>query len=446
MSASGNRELWGSRIGFIVAAAGSAVGLGNVWRFPYLVGMNGGAAFVLVYIALAITVGLTVMIAEFCLGRASRKNAVGAFRVLAKNPFWQIVGWIGLLVGGFIILSYYGIIAGWTIKYMVGSFTGLMDAAAAGKSGDVLNAFLADSGNMIMYQVTAMLVCIVIVAGGVGKGIERACKILMPALFILLLVLIVRAVTLPGAREGIVFYLKPDFSKLTGKSVLDALSQGFFSLSLGMGIMITYGSYIAKDDNLPGSAMMVLGLDTLIAFLAGLAIFPAVFAMGVEPSQGVGLTFVALPGIFAKMPMGAFFCFLFFLLLFVAALTSMISLLEVAVSFIMDEFHWSRSKSAWLGGIFITLLGVPSALSFTGSPTVFGKGFFDFMDYISNSILMPSCAIGISLYVGWVWANSARKEVTNQGQIRFGMMELWLMSLRFFAPIAMCVEISPAMQ
>lgn len=439
MSASGNRELWGSRIGFIVAAAGSAVGLGNVWRFPYLVGMNGGAAFVLVYIALAITVGLTVMIAEFCLGRASRKNAVGAFRVLAKNPFWQIVGWIGLLVGGFIILSYYGIIAGWTIKYMVGSFTGLMDAAAAGKSGDVLNAFLADSGNMIMYQVTAMLVCIVIVAGGVGKGIERACKILMPALFILLLVLIVRAVTLPGAREGIVFYLKPDFSKLTGKSVLDALSQGFFSLSLGMGIMITYGSYIAKDDNLPGSAMMVLGLDTLIAFLAGLAIFPAVFAMGVEPSQGVGLTFVALPGIFAKMPMGAFFCFLFFLLLFVAALTSMISLLEVAVSFIMDEFQWSRSKSAWLGGIFITLLGVPSALSFTGSPTVFGKGFFDFMDYISNSILMPSCAIGISLYVGWVWANSARKEVTNQGQIRFGMMELWLMSLRFFAPIAIGV-------
>lgn len=439
MSASGNRELWGSRIGFIVAAAGSAVGLGNVWRFPYLVGMNGGAAFVLVYIALAITVGLTVMIAEFCLGRASRKNAVGAFRVLAKNPFWQIVGWIGLLVGGFIILSYYGIIAGWTIKYMVGSFTGLMDAAAAGKSGDVLNAFLADSGNMIMYQVIAMLVCIVIVAGGVGKGIERACKILMPALFILLLVLIVRAVTLPGAREGIVFYLKPDFSKLTGKSVLDALSQGFFSLSLGMGIMITYGSYIAKDDNLPGSAMMVLGLDTLIAFLAGLAIFPAVFAMGVEPSQGVGLTFVALPGIFAKMPMGAFFCFLFFLLLFVAALTSMISLLEVAVSFIMDEFHWSRSKSAWLGGIFITLLGVPSALSFTGSPTVFGKGFFDFMDYISNSILMPSCAIGISLYVGWVWANSARKEVTNQGQIRFGMMELWLMSLRFFAPIAIGV-------
>ena len=248
MSASGNRELWGSRIGFIVAAAGSAVGLGNVWRFPYLVGMNGGAAFVLVYIALAITVGLTVMIAEFCLGRASRKNAVGAFRVLAKNPFWQIVGWIGLLVGGFIILSYYGIIAGWTIKYMVGSFTGLMDAAAAGKSGDVLNAFLADSGNMIMYQVTAMLVCIVIVAGGVGKGIERACKILMPALFILLLVLIVRAVTLPGAREGIVFYLKPDFSKLTGKSVLDALSQGFFSLSLGMGIMITYGSYIAKEE------------------------------------------------------------------------------------------------------------------------------------------------------------------------------------------------------
>ncbi len=430
------REQWGSRIGFIVAAAGSAVGLGNVWRFPYLVGMNGGAAFVIVYILLAITVGMTVMMAEFCLGRASRRNSVGAFKILARNPLWNVFGWIGLLVGGFIILSYYGIIAGWTIKYMFGSLTGLMDIAAEGKSGDVLGSFLGNSGAVIAYQVVAMIATIAIVAGGIGKGIERACKIMMPALFILLIILILRSVTLPGAAEGISFYLKPDFSKLTGKSILDALGQSFFSLSLGMGIMITYGSYIPRDENLPQSALMILGLDTCIAFLAGLAIFPAVFAMGMAPEQGPGLTFVTLPGVFAKMPMGGLFSFLFFLLLFVAALTSMMSLLEVAVSFIIDEFNVSRFTAAVGGGTFITLLGIPSALSLAGRPTVFGMSFFDFMDYLSNSIMMPICAIGICLFVGWAWADEARREITNDGLVHFGMKELWVISLRFFAPIA----------
>lgn len=433
------REVWGSQLGFIMAAAGSAVGLGNVWRFPYLVGMNGGAAFVFVYIALAITVGSTVMLAEFCLGRASRKNSVGTFRTLSSHPFWGAFGWIGLLVGGFIILSYYGVIAGWTIKYMIHSLTGLMEIAGEGGSGDALGTFLGNRVSVVAYQCVAMAITIAIVAGGIGKGIERSCKVLMPLLFMLLLILIARAVTLPGASEGISFYLKPDFSKLTGKSILDALGQGFFSLSLGMGIMITYGSYISKDENLPRCALMILGMDTAIAFLAGFAIFPAVFAMGVEPGAGVGLTFVTLPGVFAKMPMGGFFSCLFFMLLFFAALTSMMSLLEVAVSFIVDEFNVSRKMAAIGGGIFITLLGIPSALSLSGSPKLFGMDFFDFMDYISNNILMPTCAIGISLFVGWVWADSARKEVTNDGMLSFGAMGIWMISLRFIAPIAIAL-------
>lgn len=435
MSINSGREQWGSRIGFIMAAAGSAVGLGNVWRFPYLVGMNGGAAFVVVYLLIAITVGITVMLAEFCLGRASQKNSVGAFKVLANNQAWQVVGWLGLLAGGFIILSYYGIIAGWTIKYMIHSFTGLMPIAAEGGSGGVLDSFLSDTKLVIMLQVVAMAVTTFIVSSGIGEGIERACKVLMPALLVLLIILIARSVTLPGAGAGIEFYLKPDFSKLTGKAVLDALGQAFFSLSLGMGIMITYGSYLKKSERLVSAGLMVLGLDTAIAFLAGFAIFPAVFAMGIEPSQGVGLTFVTLPGVFAKMPMGAFFSFAFFLLLFFAALTSMMSLLEVAVSFIMDEFNIKRKKATWAGGIFITLLGIPSAMSLAGSPNVMGMSFFDFMDFISNNIMMPLCAMGICIFTGWVWASSAQKEITNDGVEPFGMYNLWTIGLKFFAPI-----------
>jgi NSS family neurotransmitter:Na+ symporter len=430
------REQWGSQAGFILAAAGSAVGLGNIWRFPYLVGMNGGAAFVVVYLVLAMTVGLTVMLAEFCIGRASQKGTVGAFKELTKNPLWRSLGWIGLLAGGFIILSYYGVIAGWTIKYMVGSFTGLMDQAAGGGSADYLNSFLSDSKSVIAYQVAALIMTVAIVAGGVGKGIEKSCKFMMPGLFAILLILIARSVTLPGAAAGLEFYLKPNFSKLSGKSVIDALGQGFFSLSLGMGIMITYGSYISKGERLPKCALMVFVLDTLVAFLAGLAIFPALFAMGMEPAQGVGLTFVTLPGVFAQMPIGSLFSFLFFLLLFIAAFTSMMSLLEVAVTFFMDELKMGRVKAALVAGTVVTILGVPSAYSLSGNLNVFGMAFFDLMDYVSNNIMMPINAIGICLFAGWAWTENLKKEITNDGLVKFSMKEIWIMSVIIFSPAA----------
>lgn len=433
------RENWGSKVGFIAAAAGSAVGLGNVWRFPYLVGMNGGAAFVVVYVLLALTVGITVMLAEFALGRATRKNAVGAFRSMTTNPVWRTAGWLGVGAGGFVILSYYGIIAGWTIKYMIDSLTGLMDVAAAGGSGDALGAFLGDTGSVFMYQIIAMAITTVIVATGIGRGIERACKVMMPALFVLLVILIVRSVTLPGSGAGLEFYLKPDFSKLTGKSVLDALGQAFYSLSLGMGIMVTYGSYIKKDEDLFASGIFILITDTAVALLAGLAIFPAVFSAGIEPSAGVGLTFVTLPGVFATMSGGAFFSFAFFMLLFFASVTSMMSLLEVAVSFLMDEFSMSRRPAAVISGTSITAFGYLSAKSLAGGLDIFGMSFFDFADGISNNIMMPLCAIGISLFVGWKWSAEAMREISNDGRLNVPFAQLWLVGVKFFAPVMIAI-------
>jgi NSS family neurotransmitter:Na+ symporter len=436
MSNGETREQWGSRIGFIMAAAGSAVGLGNVWRFPYLVGMNGGAAFVVLYAALAVTIGLTVMLCEFCIGRAARTGSAGAFAKLSGNPFWRIFGWIGLAIGGFVILSYYGVIAGWTIKYMISSFTGLMPEALAGRSGDYYSDFIANKSSVVLFHLLAMAITTVIVAGGIGKGIERACKIMMPALFVIMLILIVRSVTLHGAGAGLSFYLMPDFSKLTWRSVLDALGQGFFSLSLGMGLRITYGSYIPKGERLPGNALMIFMLDTTAAFLAGLVIFPAVFAMGMAPDSGVGLTFITLPGVFAKMPAGSFFSFLFFLLLFFAALTSMMSLLEVAVTFFIDDLKMKRTPAALTAGSIVAVMGIPSAVSMSGTLNIFGMSFFDFMDYISNYIMMPITAIGVCLFLGWAWADAAKREITNDGLAPFGLSGLWIISARFLAPIA----------
>ncbi|MBL3538702.1 sodium-dependent transporter, partial [Aminivibrio sp.] len=269
MAQEAHREHWGSRIGFILAAAGSAVGLGNIWRFPYITGKYGGAAFVLVYLAIIFIIGFSVMLAEMAIGRKAQLNAVGSFEKL-RGGAWVIVGWMGV-TAGFMILSFYGVIGGWTIKYFFRSFTGLMGDAAAGKAGDVFGAFVSNTPQVIIYQAIFMLITVWVVYKGIGEGIEKYCKILMPALFVILLILIVRSVTLEGAGKGLEFYLKPDFSKLTGESIAAALGQAFFSLSLGMGCMITYGSYVDKQTALPGAAIQVCVIDTLVAILAGLA-------------------------------------------------------------------------------------------------------------------------------------------------------------------------------
>lgn len=432
MAQEAHREHWGSRIGFILAAAGSAVGLGNIWRFPYITGKYGGAAFVLVYLALIFIVGFSVMLAEMAIGRKAQLNAVGSFQKL-RGGAWPIVGWMGVLAG-FMILSFYGVIGGWTIKYFIWSFTGLMGDAAAGKAGDVFGAFVTNTPQVIMYQAIFMLITIWVVYKGIGEGIEKYCKILMPALFVILLILIVRSVTLEGAGKGLEFYLKPDFSKLTGESIAAALGQAFFSLSLGMGCMITYGSYVDKQTTLPGAAIQVCVIDTMVAILAGLAIFPAVFAFGVDAGAGPGLTFVTLPSVFAKMAGSSIWSALFFLLLFIAALTSAISLLEVVAAYVIDK-GWARPKAAVIMGLLIFALGVPSAMSLTGAPKIAGKDFLDAMDFLSSNVLLPLGGVFIALFVGWFWTADARREVTNEGTHSFGMMEPWIWVCRVIAPL-----------
>ena len=377
------------------------------------------------------------MLAEFAIGRHTNLNAVGAFQKLKGGP-WQIAGWMGVLAG-FVILSFYSVIGGWTIKYILSSFTGMISTST--NSTDYFLNFIANGPQTVLYHAIFMAITIFVVYRGVGKGIEDTCKILMPALFAILVILIIRAVTLPGALAGIDFYLNPDFSKITGKTILAALGQAFFSLSLGMGCMITYGSYIkSKKDSLPKAAAIITLLDTSAAFLAGFVIFPTVFAFGAEPGAGPGLTFITLPKVFALMPGGQVWSALFFLLLCVAALTSAISLLEVVVAYAIDNLKWPRHKAAiGIGGV-IFLLGVPSALSQGAvSLNILGMSFLDLLDFISNNILLTVGGLLISLFVGWVIPDIAKKETTSHGP--FAFQTIWLWICRVVAPVAIFIII-----
>jgi NSS family neurotransmitter:Na+ symporter len=429
------REQWGSKFGFLMAAAGSAVGLGNVWRFPYITGKYGGAAFVFTYLIVVFVIGLSVMIAEMTIGRNAKLDAVGSFRKLGGSK-WAIVGWMGFFCG-FVIFSYYAVITGWTIAYIYKSFTGLMAQAAAGQAKEAFGSFVSDPVAVIGYTIVVMIITAGIVYKGVTNGIEKSCKILMPTLFLILVILVARAVTLPGAGKGIEFYMKPDFTKLTSEAILSAIGQGFYSLSLAMGIMVVYGSYISKEEYIPTAARSIVIIDTAVAVLAGFIIFPSAFAFGIQPDAGPSLTFVTLPGVFTKMPAGALFSAAFFLLLFIAALTSCISLFEVTVAYGIDQLHLSRKKSTLFMVIAITLVGIPSALSLGGRfPKIFGMDCLDFMDYITNNIIMPIGGILICLFVGWFWTKPAHDELTDNGKVAFPMYTAWLWICRVFAPLA----------
>ncbi|WP_404422502.1 sodium-dependent transporter [Thalassospira australica] len=430
------REHWGSRLGFILAAAGSAVGLGNIWKFPYMAGENGGGAFLLIYLALVFTIGLSVMLAEMVIGRMAEKNAIGAFAKL-KGGAWPLVGLCGV-AAAFIILSFYSVVAGWTISYMVKSITGALAIEDPAALGNIFGGFISDPVSPLIYHALFMALTIFVVLAGVGSGIERASKILMPALFALLLILIVRSVTLPGAGEGIAFLLSPDFSKVTWATVSEALSQAFFSLSLGMGAMITYGSYLSKKENIASSAGWVTLLDTSVAVMAGLLILPAVFAFGFDPSAGPGLTFITLPAVFAHMPMGSVFAFMFFLLLGIAALTSAVSILEVVVAYFVDDRGISRKGASITVGVIIFLLGIPSSLSMgiMGDFTIFGLGFFDLMDSVSSKLLLPIGGLFISLFVGWVvWGKAKEDIAAHNGVVPF-WINGWGIIVKFIAPLA----------
>ncbi|MCX8128319.1 MAG: sodium-dependent transporter [Synergistetes bacterium] len=430
------RGSWTSRVGFIMAAAGSAIGLGNIWKFPYLTGKNGGFAFLIVYLAIVFTMGISVMLAEVVIGKAAQRNPVGAFAKLGGG-LWPLVGFMGL-VAGFIILSFYSVVAGWTIAYMIKAPTGLLASTDPKVLGDIFGKFVSDPVEPLIYHAIFMALTILIVAAGIEKGIEKWCKLLIPGLVVILGVLIIRAVTLPGALKGILFYLSPDFSKINAKVVNAALGQAFFSLSLGMGCIMTYASYFPREENAPKSVIWVTFMDTLVAFLAGLVVMPAVFAFGFDPAAGPGLTFITLPAVFAKMPLGALWAVLFFLLLFFAAITSSISILEVIVAYFVDEMGMSRKKAATIFGIIIFFIGIPSSLSLGkwSGFTIMGKVFLDFMDYLASNIMLPLGGIFISLFVGWVFWKRALIEATSEGRYTLAWAPLWKVVCRYFAPLA----------
>ncbi|MCY4159037.1 MAG: sodium-dependent transporter [Bacteroidetes bacterium] len=411
-SAPTNRGQWTGRVGFILAAAGSAIGLGNIWRFPYSVAEGGGGLFVIIYLFFVLAIGLPVLLAELSVGRTSQRNPVGAFKALMPGKIWPYVGGLGVLTGA-CILAFYSVIAGWTLGYLGKAVSGTLVAAQDGEaSGAIFTAFVADPLWPILLSGLFLLITLFVVRGGVAKGIERATTLLMPALFVLLLALAARAITLPNGMDGLIYLFTPDWSKLSLNVVMGALGQALFSVSLGMVAMITYGSYASRRENLWQSGLYIAVADTGIALLAGLIIFPTLFFAGAETAAGPGLVFVVLPTIFNQMPLGTIFAVAFFSLLAIAALTSTVSLLEVAVSYFVDEKGWSRTQAASAISFFCFALAVPSALAFGAVPALsggensilpFNLDFLTLNNNIWGNYSLSIGAILICIGVAWVW-------------------------------------------
>jgi len=436
MSNSGkNREHWATRAGFILAASGSAVGLGNIWRFPYMTGEHGGAAFMVIYLIAVLLLGYPLIVNEMVLGRAAQRDPVGVFKALAPNSPWWLVGALGVFTG-FIILSYYAVVAGWSLAYVykvvVATSTPGIDHAR------VFKDHISSVWEPIIWQALFMIITVSIIAAGVVKGIQRWSTILMPILFVLLVILIIRSVTLPGAAEGLIYYLNPDFSKVTGRTLLAALAQAFFSLSLGMGAIMTYGSYLDDKDEIPTNAMWVAGLDTGVALLAGFALFPAIFALGFEPGAGPGLAFITLPAVFTQMPLGGVFGVLFFFLLFIAALTSAISLLEVVTAWLIDEKGWSRKKAAVGMGLIIFVVGLPATLGYSVLKDVTFPGLntnlLDSYDWFCNSIFLPVGGLLMAIFTGYIWGIKHAIHEANKGRKTIAVGKWWALLIRYVVP------------
>lgn len=402
-----NREQWGSKIGFILAASGSAVGLGNIWKYPHMAGENGGAAFTVVYLLCILLVGLPIVIAEFVIGRKTQLSPVGAFKTLAPNTNWKFVGVLGVCAA-FVILSFYGVVGGWTLRYAMLSLSGgFMDFSGNPElAGQQFKSFISNPINPVFWQIAFMALTIMVIIKGVKGGIEKWAKIMMPAILFILVLLMVRGLTLPNGSMALEFLFKPKFGDLNASSVVLALGHAFFTLSLGMGTMITYGSYLKRDQNLLSSALWVILLDTLIAIMAGVAIFATVFALGANPDSGPGLIFVALPTMFPQIAGGILWGSLFFFLLFMAALTSAISILEVITAYFIDEKEWSREKATVIFGSIVTLVGIFCSMSmggFNDFNTIFNISFFDFLDYLSSKYMLPIGGMLTALFILLKW-------------------------------------------
>lgn len=430
------RDSFTSRFGIIAAAAGSAIGLGNIWKFPYITGKYGGAAFIILYLICIFLIGFPVMLSEFIIGRRTQKNAIGAFKSLSPDKPWYLTGWAGV-AAAFFILSFYSVVGGWTIDYVIRSLTGNFINKTPTEIVNTFESFISNPVMPVIWQIIFMILTCLIVLGGIKNGIEKYSKIMMPILFILIIILDIRALTLDNSIQGISFIFRPDWSLLTPEAVLVALGHAFFSLSLGMGTMTTYASYINKKENLTQTAFRVTILDTVIALLAGIAIFPAVFAFEIEPTSGPGLVFVTLPGIFQMLPLGMFFSTLFFVLLAVAALTSAISLLEVPVAFFVEEKGMERRVAATLTTLIITIIGIFASLSqgILSNVKIFNLNIFNFLEFTSSNILLPSGGLLITLFVGWYLnRRDVEEELSNNGRIRISSLSFFLLAVKIVSP------------
>ena len=434
-----NRGNFGSRLGVLAAMAGSAIGLGNLWRFPYLVGTNGGAAFILIYLVIVFVLCIPIMYSEFILGRRSGANVYGAMRILAPGSKWPILGLLSVLAS-FSILFFYSVVGGWTIDYLIKALSFKFTNISQEELGSLFGNTVSATVEPIMYLLVFLLLTALVVVAGIEKGIEKYTKIMMPALFIMVLVIAIRAITLPGAGAGITFLFKPDFTQVTWKTVLDAMGQAFFSLSLGMGCILTYGSYVKKSENIVKTSVMTSVSDTIFALLAGLAIMPAVFAFGVQPSEGPGLVFVVLPHIFEQIPFGSLLAILFFFTLFIAAITSSISLFEVIVAYLKEEFKISRRVASAITLGITFFVGALCSLSQgeLSGVKIFGFNFFDLFDKLSANVLLPLGGILIVIFVGWRLPHADFKdEITSGGAIKFKslFLEFSYFIIKFIAPI-----------
>lgn len=435
------RGSFGSRLGVILASAGSAVGLGNIWRFPTEVGRNGGAAFILVYLCFVFLLAMPVMVAEFVVGRGGKANAVGAYRTLAPGKPWIVAGFMGV-IGGVLVLSFYSVVAGWTLHYTLLS---LGNGLTAGQDfGAVFNAFVSHPWKPLVYQVVFLLMTHYVVARGVERGIERYSKVMMPVLLLIIVLLVAFSLTMPGAADGLRFLLRPDFSKVTTSVALSAMGQAFFSLSVGLGCLATYASYFNKETRLVSSAFSVCAIDSLVAILSGFIIFPAVFSVsGVQPDAGPGLVYITLPHVFntafASMPLlGYVFSGLFYVLLILAALTSTISMHEIATAFIHENYRLSRHRAAVLVTLVCMVLGAACALSFgpLSGVKVWGRGFFDLFDFLTAKFLMPIGGILITMFVEWyLHRKFVVAQLTNDGTVSVRSLSVLLFLIRWVAPV-----------
>ncbi|PCI19684.1 MAG: sodium-dependent transporter [Piscirickettsiaceae bacterium] len=432
---------WSSRFAFVLAATGSAVGLGNIWKFPYITGENGGGAFVVVYLLCILAIGIPIMMAEVMLGRRGKQSPINTMRDLAKeagsSPMWSWLGWLGV-IAGFLILSYYSVIAGWAMAYVVRVASGVFEGATADGVSNIFVAFIADPEKLLAWHSLFMIVTMLVVARGV-KGLERTVKFLMPALLVILVLLVGYAMDQGAFQQGVSFLFTPDFSKINSDGVLTAMGHAFFTLSLGMGAIMVYGSYLPSNVSIGSTTVIIALADTAVALLAGLVIFPIVFANGLEPGSGPGLIFQTLPIAFGHMAYGAFFGTLFFMLLVFAAWSSSISLIEPAVAWLVENKNMSRMRACIWSGLVTWMLGIGTVLSFNvgADITLFGKTFFDTLDYLTANVMLPLGGLGIALFAGWVMkkeASSAELNLTSKWQY-LG----WRFLIRFVSPAAVII-------